>query len=125
MNNQELVFSFKHYDTSSNTPYCLSEWAQTQIKDALTRLGEINKKSFSELLQQSRIYRFHEVDWSKTTQPTGFPGTALDQLSPFQFELLGVNSGKARVFGAYQNGIFYIVWFDLNHKIWPSLLKHT
>ena len=125
MENQELVFSFKHYDTSLDARYCLSKWTQAQVKDALYRLSEVNRKSFLDLLRQSRIWHFHEVDWSQTTQRTGFPGTALDQLPHFQFELPGVNSGKARVFGAYQKGVFFIVWFDLNHEIWPSLLKHT
>lgn len=49
----------------------------------------------------------------------------MNLLEPFHFALLGVNGQLTRVFGAYSSGTFYIVWFDLDHMIWPSELKHT
>ena len=125
MTQEEIAFSFKYYDSSAGTPYCLSRWAEPQIKAALRRLGEINTKSLIDLKQQRRVYHFFEVDWAKTTKPNGFPDRNLDRLQAFHFALLGVNGQKARVFGAYQNDVFYIVWFDLNHEIWPSALRNT
>ena len=123
--NKPIVFSFEYYDTT-NDKYCLSSWAPEQIKKALKRLKEINTKSFNELLHQgSRVYHFGEVIWEKTVKKVGFPDSRVSKFSAFHFALLGVNQQRARVYGAYNEGVFYIVWFDLNHEIWPTFLKHT
>ena len=34
-------------------------------------------------------------------------------------------SGKLRLFGYIENGIFNIIWYDKNHEICPSPKKHT
>lgn len=125
MPHEELAFSFKYYDSSEGAVYCLSKWEEPQIKEALRRLGEINTKSLLELQQQRKVLHFFPVDWTKTKKPNGFPDRNLAHLEAFHFALLGVNGQKARVFGAYQKGVFFIVWFDLNHEIWPSALRNT
>lgn len=121
--NEKIRFSFEYYDKSS-TNYCLSCWGQVQIRNALLRLQEICTKSFNDLSRERRVYHFGEVDWEKTTKKSGFPDRRVHQLPAFHFSLLG-NNQKARVYGAYSTGTFYIVWFDLNHDIWPVQLRHT
>ncbi len=121
--NQKLKFSFEYYDESEK--YCLSHFSQKQIKTTLTRLKEISTKTFQELKKDRRIYHFTEVDWQKTVEKNGFPDNRLNRLSPFHFALLGVHGQRTRVFAAYAENTLYIVWFDLEHKIWPSQLKHT
>jgi hypothetical protein len=120
----KIKFSFEYYDTV-RPDYCISCWEDDKIKKALVRLKEVNAKSFNELRQDRRVYHFGEVDWSKTTEKSGFNNRILVNLPPFHFSLLGVNGQLARVYGAYSAGTFYIVWFDLEHKIWPSPLKNT
>jgi len=71
------------------------------------------------------VYHFAEVDWACTTERSGFPEDAANQMSAFHFALLGVNGQCARVYGAYSENTFYIVWFDRNHEIWPTPLRHT
>jgi len=123
-NNEKLKFSFEYYDRSSND-YCLSCWSQTQIKETLSRLQEVCTKTFNKLMQERRVYHFNEVIWEKTIKKKGFPNNEINKLSPFHFALIGVNGQLARIYGAYSTGTFFIVWFDLNHKIWPTKLKHT
>jgi len=124
LSQDKILFSFEFYDTNRND-YCLSVWAQNQIRETLGRLKHLNTKSFRELNKDRRVMHFGEVDWGKTTEKGGFNNPALAFLPPFHFALLGVNGQKARVFGAYSGGIFYIVWFDLEHVIWPSFLRNT
>ena len=119
----KLVFSFEFYDTSED--FCLSKFKREDVKKALERLRQLNCKTLDEIFRQKKVLHFHEVDWNKTIKKSGFPSTMANQLSPFQFSLLGINNQKARVYGAYQNNIFYIVWFDLDHEIWPTFLKNT
>lgn len=77
------------------------------------------------MFKERATYHFGEVDWKKTIKKDGFPNPAVNQLQAFHFALLGVNGQLTRVFGAYSSGIFYVVWFDLNHEIWPVELRNT
>ena len=88
------------------------------------RLKEINAKTWNEMAKQAKGYHFHPVDWKQTTEKR-YPSNAAMQMQQFQFSLVGINDGKARVYGSYSDGVFYVVWFDLEHKIWPSFKKNT
>ena len=120
-----LRFSFQYYDTRQQD-YCISSWSEEQILKALGRLKDISSKSFDQLKQGGRVYSFGSVNWARTIKPNGFPDAKANNVGePFHFALIGVNNQLARVFGAYQKGVFYIVWFDINHDILPTPLKYT
>jgi len=119
---EKIKFSFEFYDSSGK--YCLSNWSKDEVKKSLERLKEVNSKSFNDLARQRSTYHFYQTDWSKCTENC-FPDSRANALPSFHFSIVGVNNQKARVFGAYQAGIFYIVWFDLEHKIWPTEKKRT
>lgn len=124
--NRKITFSFEYYDTSCDN-YCISnqKWNRQQIKRTLYCLSDVSSKSFNQLRREKREYHFNEVDWKSTIKKSGFPSPTVNQMSPFHFSLIGVNGQLARVYGSYYQGIFYIVWFDLEHEIWPVELKHT
>ncbi len=119
-----LKLSFEFYDDRSDE-FCVSNWNREQIRKSLLCLREINRKSFNEILYQSRQYHFNEVIWNQTIKKSGFEIPQISRLPAFHFSLVGVNNQLARIFGAYSQDTFYIVWFDLRHEIWPSRLKHT
>lgn len=122
--NEKIKFSFEFYDTSTNE-YCLSCWNQKQIKRSLECLKDISTKSFNDLRRGSGTYHFGEVVWKETIKKQGFPDIRAQNLPPFHFALVGVNGQRARVYGVFSTGVFYIIWFDLEHLIWPTPLKHT
>jgi len=117
-----LRFSFEFYDTSCDK-YCLSSWSKEQIAEALKRLKEICDKKFNEL-HGDRVLGFKPVDWTQTIEKK-FPSTKANLLEAFHFSLIGINNQKARVYGAYGDNTFFIVWFDIDHKIWPTFKKNT
>mgnify|MGYP001616826484 CR=1 FL=1 len=119
-----ITFSFRFYDDSS-LKFCISEWKKEKIALSIQKLKQINDKTCPELIKGNETFHFHPVNWEKTVKKTGFPDARANRLDPFQFALPGVNSGKARVYGALGNNIFHIIWFDLNHEIWPSFKKYT
>lgn len=122
---KNIAFSFEFYDTSCENKYCLSKWEKDQVALALARLKDINNKTYNEISKDAKGYHFNQVDWDKTNKKEGFPDVRLKNLPPFHFSLVGINNQKARVFGAYSENVFYIVWFDFNHEIWPSYKKYT
>lgn len=119
-----MRFSFEYYDLAS-TRYCLSQADPGQVRTIMERLGQINAKTFQELSRENKVWHFHPVDWEKTREKRGFPARALDDFEPFQIALLGVNGQLTRMYGAYSANVFYVVWFDLHHAIWPSHLRNT
>jgi hypothetical protein len=122
--NLKISFSFEFYDTQDDT-YCMSKFSTEQVRKAMNRLKDISTKTFHELQQQRKVLHFGSVVWEKTIKPTGFENAAINGLDSFHFALLGVNEQLARVYGAYSQGVFYVVWFDLEHKIWPTKLRNT
>lgn len=118
----KIRFSFEYYDGSK---YCLSEWEKKDIAASLKRLGEVNQKTYNDMKKQSAVHNFHPVDWAQTKERNGFRDKRVNNLDPYQFSLLGINNQKARVFGGLGSNIFYIVWFDFDHKIYPSFKKNT
>lgn len=117
-------FSFEFYDLTQDK-YCLSKAEPLQVRRIMERLRQINEKTFAELNQAGAVLHFHSVDWDKTRERHGFPYAQLADFEAFQVALLGVNGQKARLYGAYSANIFYVVWFDLEHHIWPSFKRHT
>lgn len=120
----KLQFSFEFYDTD-RPEYCLSSWSQEQIRGTLVRLKDLSTKTLKEIVAQRKTYHFYETIWERTIEPQGFSDPRIKELDPFHFALLGVNGQKARVYGALANDTFYVVWFDLEHAIWPTFKKHT
>jgi hypothetical protein len=120
----KLKLSFEYYDKSTSE-YCLSSWEPTQIRSTLHRLQDICTKTYNDLQKDSRVYHFGEVVWERTIMPHGFPNPSVNRLPAFHFSLIGVNGQLARVYGAFQADVFYIVWFDLEHKIWPVAKQYT
>lgn len=120
----KLKFSFEFYDTD-NDEYCISKWDQAQIRRTLTYFKDVSIKSINDLRRGRQTYHFSEVIWEKTIKRQGFPIAAANNLPPYHLALVGVNGQKARVYGALYTNIFYIIWFDLKHLIWPTPLKNT
>ena len=116
----KLAFSFEFYDSKE---YCLSEWEKEKIRLALVRLGEINSKTLGEIMQQRKTLHFYETDWAKTIKKNGFSRDVPGE--PYHFGLPGLNGQKARVYGSVSGSIFYVVWFDFDHEIWPTFKRHT
>ncbi len=124
LKNKRLSFSFEYYEPR-HEKYCLSDWNKEQTAKTLERLKDISTKTFNDMLRDKRVYHFGEVIWERTIHKTGFDNVSAKRLPAFHIALLGVNRQLARVYGAYSQGVFYVVWFDLKHKIWPTALRNT
>lgn len=117
-----LHFSFRYYDLSCSD-YCISRWNERQIRRTLEILKDVSSRTYEDLWRDRRVYHFAEVIWQRTTKPLGYEELGIENLPAFHLGLLGVNGQKARLYGAYSTGVFYAIWFDLNHEIWPSPLR--
>lgn len=52
--------------------------------------------------------------------------TRLNNLNIYEDQLFSLRlTGTTRIYGILKDGVFSILWYDCNHEICPSNLKHT
>jgi hypothetical protein len=102
------------------------EWFHCREKGAsylltlLDRLKSLSDLSVRELLtNRSSALRCHPIDWDGTSE-AGFRLPNEEQLvdTPYQFSLSANEHG--RVHGFFIDEVFYIVWLDPDHLLYPG-----
>lgn len=114
-----LRFSFKHLDYS-HPKFKLNDQGACYFLTALERLKSLSSMKLMELLHdRTRALKFHSIDWNETSEPSGFSNlnSQLRELTPYQFSLSSNEHG--RVHGFILDNVFFIVWFDPGHKLYP------
>lgn len=110
------AFSLKYYD-KTHKKY------SAKCIDKLTDFHVMFEKfqTFSELvwknIEQSNQFNFHPIEWSKTTEPSGFKNLPNDAKNypACQFKLFE----ECRIIGFFNsNNIFEIVWIDRHHEVY-------
>ncbi len=116
---QGISFSFKYYQDDHNKFFC-NEKAATYWLTLIARLKALSGLSNQELLgNRSRTLRCHPIKW-KDTSENGFGLPNEEQLVdiPYQFSLSSNEHG--RVHGFLIDEVFYIVWLDPDHLLYPA-----
>lgn len=116
---QGISFSFKYYQ-HSHSKFSCSEKEVIYWLTLLERLKALSSLSAQELLiNRSSSLRCHPIKWEDTSE-TGFGLPNEEQLvdTPYQFSLSSNEHG--RVHGFFINEIFYIVWLDPDHLLYPA-----
>lgn len=116
---QGISFSFKYYQDNHNKFSC-NEKELIYWLTLLERLKALSSLSAQELLvNRSSSLRCHPIKWEDTSE-SGFGLPNEEQLvdTPYQFSLSSNEHG--RVHGFFINEIFYIVWLDPDHLLYPA-----
>ena len=110
------IFSFSYYDEKHRHYSARSVATCNDFCLLFKHLRMYSTMTWGQI--EAGKHHAHEVEWSKSKQPTGFSGSLAipKTYPPYQF----VAYGKARIVGFHKNKVFYIVWFDVNHQIFPS-----
>ncbi len=116
---QNISFSFKYYQDSHNK-FCCNEKATTYWLALLNRLKALSGWSTQELLvNRSSAIRVHPIKWEDTSENGfGLPGEEQLVDTPYQFSLSSNEHG--RVHGFFIDEVFYIVWLDPDHLLYPG-----
>lgn len=84
------------------------------------RLKNISGMTLNEFKETgpNKSLRIHPLRWHETTEPKGFVHLPeqLRQCEPWQFQLTA--NAHGRIHGLLIDEIFYIVWFDPEHKLY-------
>ncbi len=129
-NKVKPVFCFE-YLAMNATGFCFNnkEVDQSLYHKVLDRLKVMSQKTYEDLKKGNNFFRFHSVDldskdvslnkldFKKTL--TIVPDSLEDKDLPtlYQFDAGHEEARIAGFLGYY--GIFYLVWLDKNHKLYP------
>ena len=116
---QGISFSFKYYQAAHNKFSCI-ERKPIYWLTLLERLKDLSGLIAQEvLINRSSTLRCHPIRWEDTNE-SGFGLPNEEQLvdTPYQFSLSSNEHG--RVHGFFINEVFYIVWLDPNHLLYPA-----
>jgi hypothetical protein len=116
---QGISFSFKYYQDSHSKFSCNGKEAIYWLT-LLERLKALCSLTAQELLvNRSSTLRCHPIKWEDTSE-NGFGLPNEEQLVdiPYQFSLSSNEHG--RVHGFFIDEVFYIVWLDPDHLLYPA-----
>jgi len=116
--NETLRFSFKHLSLN-NKRFSIQGKNHDYFGKVLERLKNISSLKASELFSnRSPSLRAHPIDWSKTTEKHGFAhlNSQLKQIPAYQFQISSNEHG--RIHGFILENIFFVIWFDPEHKLY-------
>jgi hypothetical protein len=120
-----LRVRFNHVDVGG--PWCLSRIESEHFVDLLGRLNSFETMTCAE------VFFAPGRDEGKTYQVDDLPNpNAQNRLVDLEWDdqteiaRLQIN-GKRRLYGFLPDGgpDFYVLWWDPEHEIWPSTLRHT
>jgi hypothetical protein len=115
-----LRFSFKFFD-GDDDEICPRSFPEGYVQVLMNRLRELEAWTAKEFqTKQNKTIRNHTHTWSKTARPDGFSclPREYDAYPGWQFCLTANEYG--RVHGVISGGVFYIVWLDCNHALYPE-----
>ena len=116
---QGLTFSYKYLEVTHRL-FNISGRDGLYLSAFLERLRDLSSWTSTDIKQNgSKALRCHPIDWQKTHE-AGFGIPEEEQLvdRPYQFSLSSNQHG--RVHGFFIEEVFYIVWLDPNHKLYPG-----
>jgi hypothetical protein len=114
-----ISFSFKYYQDNHECFHCRERGAN-YLLTLLDRFKSLSGLSVRELLtNRSSALRCHPIDWAGTSE-AGFGLPNEEQLvdTPYQFSLSANEHG--RVHGFFIDEVFYVVWLDPEHLLYPG-----
>jgi len=116
--NQEVIFSYKYLDLMHNK-FCIDSQVVEYFVKLISRLSDISKMTVEELRRplNNKSLRSHAVKWEEVSEDCfGIPNEDEIDTEPWQFCIS--KSQHGRVCGFIINNVFYIRWFDPEHKLY-------
>jgi hypothetical protein len=115
---QFLSFSYK-YLNSTHAKFQYHRKEAVYFCRVLERFRELSRLTAIEIMgNRSPALRSHPIQWEETTEKRfGIPREREIVDAPYQFEITANQHG--RVHGFFIGPVFYIVWFDPDHNLYP------
>lgn len=113
-----ITFSFTLFD-GVDAEVCAEQFPDGYTRKLIERMQAVSQMTSAEFRSAGTSLRAHTHHWPKTSRPAGFERLN-DQLRDYpgwQFCLSANEHG--RVHGIMIGDVFYVIWLDLNHRLYP------
>ena|ERR1700682_5180628 len=117
-----LAFSFKHLVTD-HVKFPLEACREEFWRELAVRLREYSNGTVEDFKDMNNDVHRHTIHFPNSSEPDGFnldPSFDLDLEQHWQFGV-GAPQHGWRVHGILVRDLFYIVWVDPDHQLYPRL----
>lgn len=115
------VWRFGDLDTEA--PPAIGSLSVNDFRELHEKLGKYETQTCAEIWgQHDNGCKKYEVDGAHDNISARL--TELERDDETAVHTLRVN-GKYRIYGILRQHIFYVLWIDRQHEMWPSAKKHT
>ena len=122
--NPESYFGWKPSWCFSKCDFQHEKWSLQKapiLEEIIPKLIMFESRTWGEIVSDKKHNHWIDVEeFSKPAQER------MMELNLYYDSLFSLRlTGKLRLFGYIENGVFYIIWYDPEHEICPATLKHT
>jgi hypothetical protein len=117
-----MCWRFKHFDHDG--PWSFAGMSSAEMCGLMKRLAQFETMMVGEAFPGSgkpgKEYDVEDIPTAEARKRLDAIGLAdMTKISVFRL------SGEQRLYGFRCGNVFHVVWWDPQHVIWPSHLKHT
>lgn len=117
---EKPVWQFRHVDLEGPWGWALVK--PCDVADVLSKLRDFEGMRWSEICHAKKQHHSCEVDTLCPRAKRRLLDLGLDDEDAlFRFRL----TGTQRLWGVRRGAAFFILWWDPDHEVCPSVLKHT
>lgn len=95
--------------------------SKDELKGIMKKLNNFETMTWADIKRNNHSHQVLTASICKTARDRLVEIEKDDLEDIFSLRLNGTN----RIWGKLEDGIFYIIWWDPGHKVYPSHLKHT
>lgn len=112
MSGGSISFSFRHLEIGK---YRAKGMSSRDFAALLGKLREYSGTTFETVCGRDHC---HPIKWPETTEKNGFAGLnkQMQQVQPWQLKI----QKAGRIHGAFVDTVFYVVWIDPKHALYPA-----
>lgn len=130
---RKLSYSFKYFSQDNNFGLrdgCEGQWFVSILK----RLQSLNDYSMGQILENSSMrkqLRIHEVDFNgrnvsiNRSAINSIPSNIRNNEREFPFYEISIARSRGRIFGFFDDSVFYVVYLDRHHNMYPMEMGVT
>lgn len=105
-------------DFHDDGPWSFNGVAPKQVVNLVTKLGDYEKMTIGELFKPGSE---HGKAYPTETLPDRASAVLRDAGRDDETEVVRLRlGGKPRLYGILREHVFYVLWYDPEHQVWPS-----
>lgn len=117
---QKISFSFLYFDPKDEE-LCPRSYRDGYVFALMERLRVLSNWTVMEFVSKyQKNIRNHKIDWSDTSRATGFVRMKSEHKAAEAYQFCVDDHNFGRVHGIFVGDVFFVVWLDHNHKLYPG-----